>query len=182
MSEPKTKYAKLAVQAIKEYLYEGSTDELEIQIIPSESDSYRMQKQAACFVTLHKLDGSLRGCMGTLSPVRDNLYQEIIRNAIAAATRDYRFEKLKKKELNNIEISVSVLSEAVKVESIEELDPQKYGVIVTDGGAQRGVLLPAIETIDTVERQLEIVRKKADLEHIPFEKLEIFKFETEVFY
>lgn len=177
MTIPKTIYSQLAYNSIDLYLKKRNTKALEFQTIPDE-----MQKQAACFVSLHNSDGSLRGCMGTIEPVSENLYKEIIRNSISVATRDYRFDKLKLKELNDIEISVYVLSEPVKVKNINELDPQKYGVIVSDGGFQRGVLLPAIETIDTVEQQLDIARKKAGLEFMPFEKLEIFKFETDVFY
>lgn len=177
MNKSKTKYSQLAYNSIKSYLKKGNTKELDFAAVPDE-----MQRQAACFVSLHNADGSLRGCMGTIEPMKDNLYEEIIRNSISVATRDFRFNILKLKELDKIEISVYVLSEAIKIESIDELDPQKYGVIVSDGRHQKGVLLPGIETIDTVEQQLNIARKKAGLDFMPFEKLEFFKFETEIYY
>ena len=109
------------------------------------------------------LDGDLRGCIGTIEPARETLGEEIIANAINAATRDPRFSPVTPDELANLRYSVDVLS-APEPASIEDLDPAVYGVIVEDeAGIQRGLLLPALEGIDTAERQVEIASRKAGI-------------------
>lgn len=133
------------------------------------------QRRAGAFVTLHKLDGSLRGCIGTFEPVRENLALEIRDNAIAAATRDPRFPPVSPDELDDIVVNVDVLSPYEPVRSIDELDPKKYGIIVQKGW-RRGLLLPDIEGVDTVEEQIRIAKLKAGIFDDNFE---IFRFTVE---
>ena len=118
-------------------------------------------KQAGAFVSLHK-DGKLRGCIGTISATRDCVADEIIENAISASTRDPRFDPVTEEELPYLEYSVDVLGEAENIKSPKELDVKKYGVIVTKG-MRRGLLLPNLEGVDTVEEQLMIAKQKAGL-------------------
>jgi AmmeMemoRadiSam system protein A len=116
---------------------------------------------AACFCSLKK-HGELRGCIGTLSPAEPSLGDEIARNAWAAAFRDPRFPPVAASELSALSYSVDVLSPSEPCEHAD-LDPRRYGVIVV-AGARRGVLLPDLAGVDTVERQLAIALQKAGIE------------------
>lgn len=119
--------------------------------------------RAACFVSLKTYNGDLRGCIGTIEPVKENLAAELIMNAINAATRDPRFEPVSADELANLRYSVDVLA-APEPTTFEELDPAIYGVIVEDeSGFFRGLLLPDIEGVDTAAKQVEIAARKAGI-------------------
>ena len=117
--------------------------------------------RAGAFVSIHE-HGDLRGCIGTIAPTRTCLAQEIISNAISAATRDPRFPEIREDELDDLEISVDVLGQAEPVRSEAELDVKRYGVIV-EKGFRRGLLLPDLEGVDTVEYQVAIARRKAGI-------------------
>ena len=121
-----------------------------------------LEKRAACFVSLHNSDGSLRGCIGTILPVHKSLIEEIRNNALSAAFSDPRFKPLGKHELKDLDISVDVLDEPEPVYGRELLDPKIYGVIVSAEG-KRGVLLPDLDGIDTVDSQLYIAMQKAGI-------------------
>ena len=109
-----------------------------------------LSERAGCFVSIKTLTGDLRGCIGTIEPLKHNLAEELIMNAISAATRDPRFAPISVGELGKLLYSVDVLS-APEPATMEELDPRVYGVIVEDeSGALRGLLLPDIEGVWTV--------------------------------
>ena len=116
---------------------------------------------AACFCSL-KEHGELRGCIGTLTPAEPCLGDEIARNAWSAAFRDPRFPPVAAGELPALTCSVDVLSPSEPCER-DDLDPRRYGVIVA-AGARRGVLLPDLPGVDTVERQLAIALQKAGID------------------
>jgi len=158
----------LAKRTIEDYLRSGKV------ISPPSRIPEVFQKKAGTFVSLHK-KGRLRGCIGTYLPTQDNLANEIIKNAISAATQDPRFPPVDTSEIKDLEISVDVLSRPEPVKSKRELDPKKYGVIVSKGW-QKGLLLPDLEGVDTVEQQLEIAKQKAGLGGTPVEQLEIQRF------
>ncbi|MCR5418366.1 MAG: AmmeMemoRadiSam system protein A [Lachnospiraceae bacterium] len=120
-----------------------------------------LSRRAGAFVSLHK-QGQLRGCIGTIGPVRSSLAEEIIENAVNAAVHDSRFLPVEKEELPLIEYSVDVLSEPEDIDSEELLDVKRYGVIVTKGH-KRGLLLPNLEGVDTIGEQLSIAKRKAGL-------------------
>ena len=120
-----------------------------------------MEKQAGVFVSLHK-DGRLRGCIGTIQAVRKNIAEEIVENGISAATKDPRFSPVLPEELELLEISVDVLGKPEKIRSKDELDVKKYGVIVTKG-FRRGLLLPNLDGVESVDEQLSIALRKAGL-------------------
>ncbi len=149
------------------------------KIRPPEPLDPVFQRRAGCFVTLYK-NGKLRGCIGTILPVYENLAEEIIENAIAACSRDPRFFPVMPDELPYIEYKVDVLSEPERVESLDELDPKKYGVIVVSARnpAKKGVLLPDLEGIDTVEQQLAIAMQKAGI-YDPEEPIIVYRFTVE---
>ena len=171
MYKAKTGYAKHAFNTIVKLVNEKDIEELKKQEIKEE-----FNVNFACFVSIHNKDGSLRGCIGTIEPREENLFLEIISNAISAATKDSRFSPLSVDELDNIEVSVDVLSEPEIVEDITKLNPKKYGVIISDGSFMRGVLLPNIEGINTVEQQIDIAKRKAGLSSVENEFLKIYSF------
>ena len=122
-----------------------------------------LNARAGCFVSIKTHDGQLRGCIGTIEPVTDTLAEEIIANAISAATRDPRFQPVRRDELPTLKYSVDVLS-APEVCAIEDLDPATYGVIVEDEkGLHRGLLLPNLEGIKSPTDQVEIASRKAGI-------------------
>lgn len=116
---------------------------------------------AGAFVSLHK-DGQLRGCIGTISPTRESVAWEIVGNAVSAGLRDPRFPAVSAGELAELEYSVDVLGEPESVDSPSQLDPRRYGVIVSCG-QRRGLLLPDLEGVDTVEQQIDIARRKGGI-------------------
>ena len=117
--------------------------------------------RAGAFVSIHE-HGNLRGCIGTIMPVQDNVAKEIIHNAISASTRDPRFSPISPDELPWLEINVDVLGKPERIHSPKELDVKRYGVIVSHG-RKRGLLLPDLEGVDTVEQQIEIARQKGGI-------------------
>lgn len=115
----------------------------------------------ACFVSL-KLDGRLRGCIGTLRPSQPSLEAEVQANAVAAATRDPRFMPVKPAEVNRLRVSIDVLSAGEPVDSMRLLNPARYGLIVRSG-SRCGVLLPDLKGVETVEQQVQICLEKAGI-------------------
>ena len=131
-------------------------------------------KKAGVFVSLKKR-GRLRGCIGTFVPTRECIALEIIENAISAAIRDPRFSSVYLSELEDISISVDILSQPETVHHVSELDPKQYGIIVSKG-LRKGLLLPDLEGVDKVEKQLYIALQKAGIQ--PEEDYQIERFEV----
>ena len=165
----KDELVNLARKTIENYITKNITI-----TVPEDASDEITKNKAGVFVSLHKFC-ELRGCIGTFLPTKSSIAEEIIRNAIAAATEDYRFDRVTEEELKYLEINVDVLNEPVKINSIDELDAKKYGVIVYSG-FKRGLLLPDIEGVDTVEQQINIARRKGNIE--PDEEITIEKFEV----
>ena len=167
----KDSYVKLARAAIYEYVQNGK--ELEV---PDDIPDEMIKKRAGAFVSVHKF-GDLRGCIGTISATRKNLAKEIIGNAISAVSNDNRFTPVLSDELDYLDISVDVLGEAEDIDDISMLDVKKYGVIVTSG-YKRGLLLPDLEGVDTVETQVRIAMNKAGIgkgEKISLQRFEVVR-------
>lgn len=149
---------KLARITIETYVREKRTINPPAELTPE------MQGRAGAFVTLHNSRGNLRGCIGTIEPREPNLAQEVIHNAISAATSDPRFLPVRPDELDDLTIKVDVLTEPEPIGGPDELDPRRYGVIVQSArDFRRGLLLPDLEGVDTVEYQIEIARRKAGI-------------------
>jgi AmmeMemoRadiSam system protein A len=121
-----------------------------------------LEEKKACFVSIKTRGGDLRGCIGTVVPACSSLREEIIANAHSAACRDPRFRPLAWEELENCRISVDVLEEPESIADLSLLDPKNYGVIV-EKGSRRGVLLPDLEGVETVEKQVGIALAKAGI-------------------
>ena len=162
-------YTVLARRNLESYFYEG-------KLLTSEDieDKELLNDRKGVFVSL-KINGELRGCIGTIAPTTNSVAEEIIRNSISAALNDPRFSPVKKEELLDIDISVDLLYSPEKTD-FNGLDPKVYGVIVSYG-EKRGLLLPNLEGIDTKEEQVSIAREKGGIrEDVPY-TLERFKVE-----
>lgn len=159
--------ARLARETVEMYVREGKIPQVE-QPVPE------MLEKAGVFVSIHK-HGQLRGCIGTFEPVTENVAHEIISNAVSSATRDPRFSPVTRNELAGLDYSVDILSHPVPVEDKTKLDPKKYGVIV-ESGWKKGLLLPDLEGVDTVDQQIDICRQKAGI--FPGEKIKLYRFEV----
>ncbi len=157
---------ELAREAVETFVREGK-----VIRAPGEL-SQEMKERAGIFVSIHKF-GELRGCIGTFEPTRANVAEEIITNAISSAARDPRFLPVAPGELKDLEYSVDVLTRPEPVKSKDELEPKKYGVIV-ESGQRRGLLLPDLEGVDSVEYQIEICRQKAGI--APDEPIKLYCF------
>ncbi len=149
-------YVRLARQTVETYVRSGQKI-----AVPNRLPEEMYSSRAGVFVSLKK-EGQLRGCIGTIAPVHSNIAEEIIENAVSAATRDPRFQEVDAEELDQLVYSVDVLGETEEISSPEELDVKRYGVIVSKG-ARRGLLLPNLEGVDTVEEQVAIARRKAGI-------------------
>lgn len=146
----------LAKNAIELYVREGKTLPVKTEELAPE-----LKEQTAVFVSI-KIKGALRGCIGTVQPTEPTVVHEIVRNAISAATRDPRFPCVTREELHLLEYSVDVLTPPAPVQDENELDPKRFGVIVEAGG-RRGLLLPDLEGVDTVDEQIGIAMRKAGI-------------------
>ncbi len=162
-------YVRLARRTIEEFTRTGKRPEIPVNL-PEEM--YR--KKAGVFVSV-KEDGRLRGCIGTIRAACASIAEEIVENGISAASRDPRFSPIEPWELERLSISVDVLGETEKIDSPQELDVKRYGVIVTKGH-KRGLLLPNLEGVDTVEEQIAIAKRKAGIGES--EKVELERFEV----
>lgn len=154
----------LARAALESWLHNGHRPEPELIInrITGGTLPAFLEQPAGVFVSLKK-HGELRGCIGTIAPTCNNAACEIIRNAISAAAEDPRFEPVDPDELHALSISVDILSLPETVISRDQLDPDQYGVIVSDG-SRRGLLLPDIDGVDSVEQQLSIACRKGGID------------------
>ncbi len=145
---------RLAKETVERYIQESRTPRPR-KLTPE------MKERAGVFVSLHK-HGQLRGCIGTFEPTKDNVAEEIIANAISSSTGDPRFPPVTASELDDLEYSVDILTKPEPVIDISQLDHKKYGVIV-ESGWKKGLLLPALEGVDSVEEQIAICRLKAGI-------------------
>lgn len=159
---------ELAKKSIEVYIREGRIVE------PPDHLSPEMAEKAGVFVCIKK-HGQLKGCIGTITPCYKNVAIETIKNAVSAATNDPRFDPVQEEELKELEYAIDILSTPYKIKDFNDLDPKKYGVIVVSR-PRKGLLLPDLEGVDTVEEQLRIAKMKAGI--LPDEKVEIYRFEV----
>lgn len=168
--EEESEYVKLAKASLEHYVNKGK-----IIDIPENLSEKLLKERYGAFVTI-KMNNMLRGCIGTIGPTRDCLAEEIITNAISAGTEDPRFEPITSEELPYLEYSVDILYPPESIESIEELDVKKYGVIVSKG-FRRGLLLPNLEGVNTPQEQVSIALSKAGIMRHEDYKMERFQVE-----
>ena len=171
-----TPYVKLARATIEQFVKTGKRLKFPSELpaglaeaLPGEATKER----AGAFVSVHK-NGMLRGCIGTIGPVQDSIAEEIISNAISAVSRDPRFERVREDELELLEINVDILGKPENIDGPDQLDVKRYGVIVSCG-ARKGLLLPDLEGVDTVEEQIDIARRKGGISPDDDYKLQRFE-------
>ena len=173
----------LAKQAVENYIKEGKV------IFPAEN----LSRRAGVFVTIEN-QGQLRGCIGTYLPTKENIAEEIIHNAIAAATEDHRFGPIQEQELSLLTYTVYILDEPEIVKDIKELNPKKYGIIIKSQGftpgsdvifntapksyQKTGLLLPDLDGVETPDQQLNIACQKGGIDPTR-EEIVIYKFAVE---
>ena len=150
-------WVRLARLSLETFLRQGHA----LQALPDGLPAELTTQAAGAFVSLHK-NGQLRGCIGTIAPTEKNVAEEIVHNAVSAGTRDPRFPPVRADELDELAYSVDVLGRPESVDSPAQLDPKRYGVIVSYG-RKRGLLLPDLDGVDTVEEQVEIARRKGGI-------------------
>lgn len=163
--EYESEYVKLARKSLEYYIKNE-------EFLPTPDKILEMKK--GVFVTLKK-NNMLRGCIGTINPTTESVEIEIMKNAVSAGTQDPRFKSVKENELNELVYSVDVLGDPEPISSLQELDLDRYGVIVSSGG-RRGILLPNLEGINSVEEQVSTALNKANIS--PDEKYEMERFEV----
>lgn len=162
--------AQLARDTVESYVREGR--------VPAPAElTPEMKERAGVFVSIHKR-GELRGCIGTFEPTRDNVAEEIISNAVNAAAMDPRFPPITASELDDLEYSVDILTAPEPVTDISQLDHREHGIIVKCG-SRRGLLLPDLEGVDSVEEQVFICRVKAGIS--PEEPVDLYCFQVRRF-
>ncbi len=170
-NRPEDPLVALARQAVEAYVRRREV------LDPPALEGTELRK-AGVFVSLHLPDGSLRGCIGTIEPVCPRIEEEIVHNAISAATRDPRFHPVGPEELNGLDISVDVLTEPEEVKDLTELDPKTYGIIVEAGDGRRALLLPDLPGVDTVDQQLRITCRKGGIDP-DCERYRIYRFKVD---
>jgi len=162
-------YINLAKKTIEAKIKDG------LVIQPQEGLPKEMLEQkAGVFVTIHKGE-ELRGCIGTFLPTKKNMAEEIIQNAISAATEDYRFRPIQADELPSLSYEVSLLTPPEQVKSVDELDAKRYGVLVRTECGKSGLLLPDLDGIETPEQQISICCQKGGIDPAK-EKLILYRF------
>jgi AmmeMemoRadiSam system protein A len=157
-------YARLARQTVAAHL-RGNAPPSAAEVGALSPDAALWAPHKGCFVSIKTDNGSLRGCIGTFLPTQPGLAAEIMINAVAAATRDPRFPPMRPEELDKVQFSVDVLSAPEPVREGMELNPAVYGVIVSKGG-RRGLLLPDLPGVGTVEKQLSIAAAKGGIDNL----------------
>ena len=163
-------YVRLARKSLEQYILYGKV----IDIYNENLLKDMIENQAGVFVII-KQDAQLRGCLGTTEPIRKNIAEEIVYNAIGAGTRDPRFFPVKREELDSLKYCVDVIKEPEPVQSIDQLDVKRYGIIVSCD-LRTGILLPNLEGINTPKEQVSIALEKAGIREV--EPYSIKRFEV----
>src|SRR5438309_1270835 len=112
-----------------------------------------LAKQAGVFVTLRTSDDQLRGCIGTIEPVRSNVAEEIIQNAVSAASRDPRFAPVSKIELPDLTYGVDVLSVPEPAGGPEDLDRRPVRGPTAHRPRTSGQAIQSSKQAQTVDRE-----------------------------
>jgi AmmeMemoRadiSam system protein A len=165
---------ELARNAVEAYVLSGHVVEP-----PKFPKTSPLGRPSACFVSIKTAGRELRGCIGTVEPEHATLAEEVIANAVKAATRDPRFRPIAGDELPSLLYSVDVLG-SLEPARFEDLNPAAFGVVVTDqSGSRRGLLLPDIESVETAGQQVGVAARKAGIK--PGEPLRLYRFRTRRF-
>jgi AmmeMemoRadiSam system protein A len=166
-------YKELAKQSL-EYAVANN----KVMQLPDNLPDELLANEAGVFVSIH-MDGQLRGCIGTIAPTTENVALEIIQNTVSAGMSDPRFPPVSVSELPFLVYKVDVLFPPEPISDIGELDVKRYGVIATNG-RKRGLLLPNLDGVDSIEEQVAIAMQKAGIhegENVELERFEVVRYE-----
>ncbi len=167
--EKEDEYVTLARKALEYFVLHNKKLKL-----PLDTSTDIIKKKAGVFVSI-KEEGELRGCIGTIEATQENIGEEIIRNAIQSGTQDPRFHPVEKNELDKLIYSVDILGEPEPIESKDKLNVKEYGVVV-ESGSKRGLLLPNLEGVETIDDQISIALEKANIRK--GEKYRLYRFKV----
>jgi AmmeMemoRadiSam system protein A len=176
---PKSFHTTIVLETLLEYFRTGGDYHLDEADLPP-----FLMEPKGCFVSLNLANDVMRGCMGTIEPVRKNLYRQIKASTLKAAFADPRFPPLTENELNDISIMVQVVWKPERIHGSEELDPEKFGVIVKNDLNQTGALLPRCKGVETSEQQISIAMQKGGIDPKSWNptKFKLYRFSVEEFY
>lgn len=184
MNKQDKKYLlRLARRAIKKYFQDKGVLQIEEDNLPQ-----TLKEKRGTFVTLVK-NRQLRGCIGDLESKKP-VYQSVIDNSLASALIDPRFMALKKDELNDIKIEISILSELKKIPNfaspnsfLEYLNKHQPGILIKKGAYQATFLPQVWEELASAESFISHLCKKAGLDENEWQKmnLEVYGYTAEVF-
>ena len=169
------KLLEIARRSVEGYLKDGKVPTF---VVPEPE----LREERAAFVTLTK-QGRLRGCIGYTDPTLP-LYQTVASCAVSAAFSDPRFSPLRKEELSQIRIEISILTPLKKIEDISEIQVGRDGLFIKKG-ACRGLLLPQVATEGGWDKEgfLQQTCCKASLPADAWkEGAEIYTFSAEIFH
>lgn len=164
-------FTRLARAVVEAFVKTGETPPL-----PEDLPEEMTRERAGVFVSL-KIAGKLRGCIGTITAATGSIAEEIVKNAVSACSEDPRFEPVRADELERIHYSVDVLGKTERADSLDQLDAKRYGVVVISG-YRKGLLLPNLDGVDTVEEQIKIAKRKAGIpegERCRIERFEVVR-------
>lgn len=173
-SEERKLLLEIARDSIFSFILQG-------EIPPRTITDPKLQKRLGCFVSIKK-NGALRGCIGNFTSDKP-LWQMIQEMAVSAATRDPRFYPMKKEDLTDFSLEISILSPLQRISSIEEIVVGIHGLYI-EKNFSRGVLLPqvAVELGWNREVFLDQTCIKAGLKKDSWQEgADIYIFSAEVF-
>ena len=173
MFNPRTNYATIAYDAILFFVSTG-----QLRKISEDKISTDLKLNRACIVSIFDLDDNLLGSYGDINPKNNFLYDDIIENAIGAASKDENFEPVKSSQLNQIKVCVDVLSVPHIADNLKELKPQKHGLFIKDASGKMGFIMPNIKGINTVEKQIEKLKHNTGISEKDNSKLDILFFKS----
>lgn len=173
MFEPKTNYAKIAFDAILFFVSTGKIRKTSIDKIPAD-----LKLNRACQVLIYDVNDNLLGTYGGINPKNDFLYDEIVENAIGAASKGESGEPIKGNQLNQIKVFVDVFSVPHKAEDLSELKPQKHGLLLQNASGEINSILPSLKGINTVDHQIEQLKNEAGITEKDNSKLDLWFFKT----
>ena len=165
-------WVRLARLSVETYVRTGRP----LKALPEDLPRELLTQRAGAFASVH-IGDRLRGCIGTTAPTAKSVAWEIVQNAVSACSRDPRFPPVRPSELDSLSYSVDVLGEPEPIHLPSQLDVKRYGVIVSCG-SRRGLLLPDLEGVDTVEQQIDIARQKGGIsigERYSLERFEVVR-------
>lgn len=125
------------------------------------------------YVTLRNERGELRGAVGRIEPIHATLAEEVADCATAATTRDYRMQPVELEEIPQLTLEVCILGDLETVRHSSDLDPRKFGVVVSRG-LRRSMLMPNTEGVSSAAEQVHLALQKAGIS--PSERYRLERF------